>query len=68
MDYAGPSLSTMGTHASIAATAAGRMAMEASGAKPTDVAHDERERYRQSKAEVATRGPRSRSPQEAGVG
>ena len=52
MGYAGPSLSTMGTHASIAATAAGRMAMEASGAKPTDVAHSERERYRQSKAGV----------------
>lgn len=52
MGYAGPSVSTMGTHASIAATAAGRMAMEASGAKPTDVAHDERDRYRQSKAGV----------------
>jgi hypothetical protein len=52
MGYAGPSLSKMGTHASIAATAAGRMAMEASGAKPTDVAHDERERYGQSKAGV----------------
>ncbi|MDA2989136.1 MAG: hypothetical protein O2815_08675 [Actinomycetota bacterium] len=52
LGYGGPSLSTMGTHASIAATAAGRIAMEASGAKPTDVAHDERDAYRQSKAAV----------------
>ncbi|NDA50657.1 MAG: hypothetical protein EBY60_09650 [Actinobacteria bacterium] len=65
MDYAGPSLSTMGTHASIAATAAGRMAMEASGAKPTDVAHDERERYRR---EALLKGENAKALAKSGAG
>ena len=52
MGYGGPSLSTLGVHASVAATALGRMTMEASGAKPTDVAEVERAKYKASKAQV----------------
>ena len=51
--YTGISVSKGVTHGSIAAIATGRMLMEASGAKPTDVASQERAAYQQSRSQVA---------------